>query len=91
MFWLFSIKIHGYLGIFLYIVILKQKYILKRYLKPCSNFSFYSLILVNSMKMTSESAPKQKPVAQLDFEKFSHCKSKKAYFLTYCNCMLEKI
>ena len=42
------------------------------------------------MKMTFESAPKQKPVAQLDFEKFSHCKSKKAYFLTYCNCMLEK-
>ena len=42
------------------------------------------------MKMTFESALKKKPVAQLDFEKFSHCKSKKAYFLTYCNCMLEK-
>ena len=43
------------------------------------------------MKMTLESALKKKHVAQLDFEKFSHCKSEKAYFLTYCNCMLEKI
>ena len=42
------------------------------------------------MKRTFESALKKKPVAQLGFEKFSHCKSKKAYFLTYCNCMLEK-
>ena len=42
------------------------------------------------MKMTLESALKKKPVAQLDLNKFSHCKSKKEYVLTHCNCMLQK-